>query len=231
MKKGCKVSALGFFVHKMVLELTTFYSVPSTSCPSPLFSYVEVKERGRTDEQYHRGRIQVRRNQFCKGIIWHAEKHTFLVKDRDKEDDEGVEHTVASYFQKKYKITFQYPHLPLIFIGKKNYLPIEFLFRASGKMRGANHDTQVQAVLGYYDHNAGYACIENISQLGDLACKTLEKEGESFENILEKFNFKRSPKPVELTAKLLAEPQLSFANTSARIQNGSWNLRDVKFKK
>jgi len=189
-------------------------------------------ERGRTEHQYHRGRIQVRRNQYMKGIIWRMDDHKFAVRNRDTpEDEEGVMHTVASYFQEKYKITLQYPHLPLIFIGKKNYLPVEFLFRASGKMRGANANEQVQAVLGYYDHNAGYACIENISNLANLACQSLQNEGQSFDNILEKFNFRRNPTPVQITAKLLAEPQLTFANQNARISNGSWNLRDVKFKK
>jgi len=209
------------------IKFNSYYEIPVDDERLQKF-----REKGRSDEQYHRGRIQVR-NQYSKGIIWHMEDHKFLVRDRDAaEDDEGVMHTVASYFQEKYKIKLQYPDLPLIFIGKKNYLPIEFLFRAAGKMRGANKEEQVQAVLGYYDHNAGYACIENISQLADLACKTLEKEGESFENILEKFNFKRSHQPVEITAKLLAEPQLSFAdNRSAQVRNGSWNLRDVKFKK
>jgi len=194
-----------------------------------------LKERGRTDEQINRGRVMVRRNQFCKGIVWRPDEHKFPVKKRGPDaspDDEGVMHTVASYFESQYKISFQYPNLPLILLGKKNYLPLEFLFQASKKMRGANATEQVQAVLGYYDENAGYACIENITRLGNLACRDLRKNGVSFESVLSQFNLKRSEEPQRITAKLLAEPQLTFGrNNSARINNGSWNLFNVQFQK
>jgi len=39
----------------------------------------KAMERGRTEHEYHRGRIQVRSNQYMKGIIWRMDDHKFAV--------------------------------------------------------------------------------------------------------------------------------------------------------
>ena len=69
-------------------------------------------------------------------------------------------HTVASYFLKAYNIRLRFPHLPMIYIGKKEWFPLEFVFQASNKTRGANSADHVNGVLKYHDENSGTDCLE-----------------------------------------------------------------------
>lgn len=197
------------------------------------------EELGRTDAEIDRRAIQVRKNCSMRTIIWRADDpdmHSFVVRKKGATSEEGKEeegetHTVASYYRTKYGIQLRYPHLPIVNIGKKNYFPLEFLYRAGGKTKGENSNERVQSVLGYYDANAGYNCIRNVSELSKLACDELQnKHGVSFNSVLANFHLKRSPEPEELRAKVLTEPRVSFKANDARLNNGSWNLRDAEFK-
>jgi len=201
--------------------------------------------KGRTVEEYNRGRTQIRRNQSVRhihgtnsGIIWRPAEYKFEMKVRGPPLAEGEEPpppreiTVAAYYKERYNMELRYPHLPLIHIGRNNMMPMEFLFRASGKMKGANATDQVQAVLGYYDEKAGFECVNNISQLARIACEKLEQNGVSFTSILERFNLRRNPEPQRIMAKVLTEPKLAFSqNQPARVNNGSWNLMNARFQK
>ena len=53
--------------------------------------------------------------------------------------------------------------------------------------------------------------------------------GLTLEHILRQFNLRVNATPIEVEARVLNEPKLSFGNQSASIRNGSWNLRNVKF--
>jgi len=44
------------------------------------------------------------------------------------------------------------------------------------------------------------------------------------------FNLRQSTEPVKLEAKILPEPRLFFANTTASLKNGYWDLREKKFR-
>ena len=56
----------------------------------------------------------------------------------------------------------------------------------------------------------------------NLACRDMMKNSVLFESVLSHFNLKRSEETKRITAKFLAEPQLTFGNNnSARINNGS----------
>merc|ERR1740121_1701078 len=41
--------------------------------------------------------------------------------------------------------------MPAVFIGKKEWFPIEFLSQAFGKAKDANSTEHVRSILGYYD--------------------------------------------------------------------------------
>ena len=202
---------------------------------------IEMKEKGFSDEQIQRKNIRVRRNKKikadekheCMKIIWGADDET-LYSFEEKNPKDGVppkNYTVFSYNKERYNIILKYPKMPIVFLGNREWFPIEFLYQAFGKTKGANSREHVAGVLGYYDENSGTRCVDNISNLSRIACQQLQRNGLSFEHILRQFNLRRSTDAVELEAKVLPEPQLAFGNTKASLRNGSWDLRDKIFKR
>jgi len=168
-------------------------------------------------------------------IIWAADDpslHEFEVKPRGSpKDTPGIKHTVYSYFRETYNIELQFPKMPIVNLGRDGWFPIEYLFQAKGKARGANSPAHVQGVLGYYDENSGTGCVDNIAKLSQLACENTTRHGMRFGDMLKQFNLRRGTDPVALTAKVLPEPQLSFSNENASLRNGSWDLRNKEFKR
>ena len=162
------------------------------------------------------------------GILWSAcddSVYFFEQKPRkgEPEDTPVIRHTIASYFEAAYGIRLKFPHMPIVFIGKKEWYPMEFIFQAQSKTSGANNGDQVRGVLGYYDEFAGLGCIENIQKLSKKA---------QIDDQLRRFNLVRDLEPVILEAKVLPEPKLTFARSEpASINNGSWDLRNKKFAK
>jgi hypothetical protein len=201
-----------------------------------------MKDKGKTDEDINRMSLTVRMNKTMKrlddatteGIMWGADDpsvHKFEVKDRDGENP--VTHTVASYFKERYNIVLRYPKMPLIFIGGKELFPIEFLFQRFGKLKGANLPEHVQAKLEYYNKKAGSQYVDNIDALSRQAFTRLGSLGLDADAMLRQYNLRRSNEPVQMEARLLDEPTLNFhEETRAELKNGSWAIKGgPNFKK
>jgi len=117
--------------------------------------------------------------------------------------------------------------LPLIFIGGKEWYPIEFLFQTFQKTKDANDKQHVQDLLKHFDGIAGNKYVEEISKLvGQLS---IEQERVNCGDIFRQFNLQRSLEPLQLSAKILGAPRLKFGKQDASVENGDWNLRNVKF--
>eukprot|EP00559_Dactyliosolen_fragilissimus_P005779 CAMPEP_0184858258 /NCGR_PEP_ID=MMETSP0580-20130426/3389_1 /TAXON_ID=1118495 /ORGANISM="Dactyliosolen fragilissimus" /LENGTH=1354 /DNA_ID=CAMNT_0027354333 /DNA_START=16 /DNA_END=4080 /DNA_ORIENTATION=+ len=225
-------------VEEAIKKLT--FHIKYKRTPDP--SFVErMKSKGKSEKEIDRMSVSVFRNKRMlrdqkfgnTGIIWAAddpELHSFELKPRGSaEDAPVVKHTVASYYREKYRLNLRYPKLPIVYVGKDGWFPVEFLLQAYDKMKGSNLPDQVKGVLGYYDEYSGTRSVDNIKRLSQIACSQSDRYGMSFEQVLKQFNLRRSSEPIELEARVLPEPRLSFENTSASLKNGSWDLRDKKF--
>lgn len=206
-----------------------------------------MKERGFADEDIDSKMVKLMKNKKMsierpsedkdqvpsKGIgmciIWHADDpnlYTFLY-GKPGQDKKPV--TVTEYFRDRYCIRLKYPCMPIIHLGKSGWIPVEFLYQAFSKMKDANSDSQKNAVLEYYDRNAGNENVINIQNLLKQASRVLERRGLNVSHILSQYNMRLSESPIEVMAKVLPEPSVDFANEKARLNNGSWNLMGKKF--
>ncbi len=209
-----------------------------------------MKEKGKKDEEIQRMSWRVRRNKMMRPdmsrdnqcIIWGADNAEWCsFETREKGADESAppkKHTVQSYFKEAYNITLQYPKMPLVFVGEREWFPMEFLFQSFGKMKAANSPEQVNAVLDYYNTNSGTKYVENISNLAMKCHQRIKQLGFTLEEMLAQYNVRKSTDPVELEAKILPEPKLRFAdenNSNIRINDGDWMVmqrgRGRKFPK
>ena len=163
-------------------------------------------------------------------IIWGADDPALysFTERRRKGDDETKplkEYTVVSYFKERYRINIKYPKMPIVFLGDKEWFPIEFLFQSFGKMKAANSTKQVNAVLDYYNKNAGTKYVANVTQLAKDSLGRLKQLGCGLDDILAQYNFRKSSDPVELEAKLLPEPKLRFGdNADVWIKDGDFDI-------
>lgn len=208
-----------------------------------------MKQKGKTDAEIRHLNVMTRKNRFMKterlvegrneeskglgkSIIWNASdpnEFSFSFTKRGEETSRMI--TVPEYFLEVYNIKLQYPHLPLVFIGKNEWYPIEFLYQGFAKMKGANSSSQVSAVLEYFDHHGGDKSVDNIERLLREASGSLQNSGLTMRHVLEQFNLRVSEKPIEVEAKVLPQPTITFGTQPSSIRNGSWNLRGVRFSK
>ena len=104
--------------------------------------------------------------------------------------------------------------MPAVFIGKKEWFPIEFLTQAFGKAKDANSTDHVRSILGYYDENAGTRCVDNVTRLMQRLCTNQNQLGV---DIFQQFSMSRVDQPVQLRAKVLALPRISFHGSHSSI--------------
>ncbi len=222
---------------KSLLGRLTFNVEYKTNVPEQIKKW---KDKGKSEREIDRMCTQIRKNKTMKidqekncSIIWDASDpnlHSFKFKTKKEPDAPERTVTVADYFNLRYNVRLNFPHMPMVFIGNREWFPIEFLFQAFSKKR-APPDSTKKAVLQYYnDVNAGTNCVTNIKELTDRAMRRLEKLGLNVEKVLSMYNLRMSNDPVKVEARVLDEPKISFANNmSKQINNGSWDLRNVKF--
>ena len=171
-------------------------------------------------------------------IIWGADDPALYSFPERKRIDDGVEprvYTVFTYFKERYNVTLRYPKMPLIFLGNKEWFPIEFLSQSFGKMRAANNTEQKNAVLEYYKQNAGSNYIANIKDMVDKVSDRLSSMGMNLDMILKQYNLRRKSEPVQLMARVLPLPTLNFAEREAFLKNGDWAVMNrgegIRFNK
>jgi len=94
---------------------------------------------------------------------------------------------------------------------------------ALGPIRGANTDAHKKEVLALNDTFGSTKRVDHTTSL--LKQMNLEETLHTLGLDVEK-------EPLEGTAKVLEAPEVSFRNqSSVRVQDGSWNLRDADFKR
>ena len=120
--------------------------------------------------------------------------------------------------------------MPLIFIGNKEWYPLEFCYQGFSKVKNANDTAKVTAVLDYNDKFSGTDSIDNINRLQDTL-KSTGSAGNKVQDFLDRFNIHISDEAVQTKARVLTEPTLSVRGGPMQINNGSWNLRNVQFSK
>jgi hypothetical protein len=204
-----------------------------------------MRDKGKSDAEIERSNIKVRRNKRVREdqnikmkIVWGADDENLYSFLERKREDDGVppkKYTVYSYNKERYGITLRYPKMPIVFLGNKEWFPIEFLFQSFGKMRAANSPEQVKAVLDYYNQHAGTGYVGNVSRMAQTACDRLQRMGLSIDQVLRQYNLRKSSEPIQLEARVLKEPTLSFAEYDANLKNGDWAVmrggRGARFKK
>jgi hypothetical protein len=169
----------------------------------------------------------------------------------------GVTHSVASYFLTRYNYALKYPKMPIVYtregmLGdggvlvyrscltydwlthircyytREGYYPVEFLTQAQERKRGVD---ALDHGLKFNDNFSGTARVEHVQRIKNLA-SSIEKNGINLNAIMKQFNLTVSDEPEKFEASILRAPKLKFAgNNDARIQNGSWNLRNVRFER
>ncbi len=179
--------------------------------------------------------VSVRRNKIIRAdqnrdnlkIIWGADNTDLYSFEERKRVDDGVPpkvYSVFSYFRERYGYTLRFPKMPIVFLGNKEWFPIEFLSQSFGKMKNANTPEQVDAVLDYYNRNSGAKFVNNIQDVFGAACKRLGDMGLTMDNVLKQYNLRRKDEPIELVARVLPEPTLRYERQDAFLKNGSWSV-------
>lgn len=137
--------------------------------------------------------------------------------------------TVAEYFRRKYPDhPIKYPDLPLLDIGsdkRPNYIPAEFCEIVKGQpFRGRLNDRQTSDMLRV-------AC-QNPQRNSELI------RGEGFLNLglstphdtMKSFGITIDQQMTVVPARVLPPPGISYAGgRPPRVNDGSWNILDVKF--
>ena len=122
--------------------------------------------------------------------------------------------------------------MPCVYIGNREWYPIEFLFQAQEK---ASHPDEKQKKdqnkikLKYYDEIAGFHRSVHIRKSYQKLAGLLQNDPN--QDLLRQFGIMRIDEPITLRAKVLPEPKLSFENQEAHLNDGKWNLENKKFKR
>lgn len=153
---------------------------------------------------------------------WDPHNHKFNCS-REGPDGEEIEetHTVATYYKASYDIEIKYQHLPLVKIkmgSRVDYFPVEFLFQAFGKVKGANS-------RAIQDENHS---TEKIEQVKAIFAKLQQRKVE-LPALMEQFGLKVEEEPRRSQATVLKAPIVQFANQRELPQNGSFNLKGKEF--
>ena len=173
-------------------------------------------------------------------IIWGADDPNLYSFEMTKSDNEDTgipsrKYTVYTYNKERYDLTLKFPKMPIVFLGNKEWFPLEFLYQTFGKMRAANSPEHVKAVLDYYNMHSGAKYMGNVSAVTE-ASNRIKRMGLNISDILKQYNLRKSSDPVKLEARVLQEPTLAFAEENAFLKNGDWSVmkrgnRRLKFKK
>jgi hypothetical protein len=185
--------------------------------------------RRRNTKQYRNKRIQPR-----DALKWAADdpcEYDFPVTPRGApEDDPPVRMTVARYFQDIIHLPVRYPKMPLVQVkdGKDDgWYPIEFLFQAFGKTRGADFNKKV---LKFNDNFASTKRMQHLEHVKMLAEEVKRESGQDLSMLLQQMKLTVSNKPMELTASVLEQPVIVFEGGNKKIPtDGSWNLAGARF--
>ncbi|KZS96684.1 argonaute-like protein [Sistotremastrum niveocremeum HHB9708] len=135
--------------------------------------------------------------------------------------------SVEDYFYKKYRIRLEYPtEIPLVDLGNKdrsNFVPAELCTILPGQVfRGKLSDDQTSNMITFacqFPNVNGETIINH--GLPNLGLQTSP--------VLQAFGVSISSQMTVVPGRILNAPAVKYANSVARVNNASWNLRDTKF--
>ena len=147
---------------------------------------------------------------------------------------EGEELTVASYFDRKFGIKLKYPNLPIIYVDSISkhgggWYPIEFVYQAFNKSKD-NSNEIVQNTLKYCDKIAGRDYIKEVQMKLDML-QLKKNERVIFSDRLMRWGVTINESPEVETARVLMPPKISFNNNNVPVNNGSFNMQNVRFSR
>mmetsp|Transcript_13918 Transcript_13918/g.25407 ORF Transcript_13918/g.25407 Transcript_13918/m.25407 type:complete len:806 (-) Transcript_13918:62-2479(-) len=142
---------------------------------------------------------------------------------------DGERVTVASYYWEKYGIGLEYPNLPLIYLGRPGWFPIEFAHQSFAKTREANAQEMIDKVLKYYDGIAGTRLSDDVINKQHALSTLIDRNGVCTSERLGWYNISIESKPIVLKARVLKEPTIKFQGNVRGCKNGSFNLMGVVF--
>jgi len=151
---------------------------------------------------------------------------------------EGEELTVASYFDRKFGIKLKYPNLPIIYVDSISkhgggWFPIEFVYQAFNKSKD-NSNEIIQNTLKYCDEIAGRKYINEVQMKLDRLLDMLQfKKNERviFSDRLMRWGVTIKESPEVETARVLMPPKISFNNKNVPVNDGSFNMKNVRFSR
>ena len=140
---------------------------------------------------------------------------------------EGEELTVASYFDRKFGINLKYPNLPIIYVDSISkhgggWFPIEFVYQAFNKSKD-NSNEIIQNTLKYCDKIAGMKYINEAQMKLDRL--------QFFSDRLMRWGVTINESPEVETARVLMPPKISFNGKTVPVNNGSFNMKNVRFSR
>ncbi|KAI0248543.1 Piwi-domain-containing protein [Lactifluus subvellereus] len=136
--------------------------------------------------------------------------------------------SVAEYYRRKYNIQLQYAdNLPLIDVGgpgKVSYIPaelcnIEIGEPHLGKLNPKETSDMLKAASRRPAENAGIIVENGLQRLGIAPSSS----------VLDAFRVHVSNQMVIVPGRELSPPSVTYGKGQTRVQNGSWNILDVKF--
>jgi len=142
-------------------------------------------------------------------------------------EKEGRDMSVAEYFDKIKKRRLTYPQLPCINVStqpdKKTWIPVELCTVQPGQRRTKLDGPQTAAIIKKAAQRPG----EKMEYLNGIASWVQENS----KALLSKWGLQMSDKMAEVDARILPPPYIMYGNPTCMNvgENGSWNLRDVKF--
>ncbi|KAI9435236.1 argonaute-like protein [Russula earlei] len=138
--------------------------------------------------------------------------------------------TVEEYFRRKYKITLQYPNLPLVDVGgnKAIYLPPEVCSILPGQpFRGKLPDEQTGEMIKVSakppNVNANAITVAGLRELGFA-------RGPNLSPVLDVFGVSIGCDMAVVPARILTPPRIRYGKGEQTVdEKASWNLRNVVF--
>ncbi|KIJ59485.1 hypothetical protein HYDPIDRAFT_118463 [Hydnomerulius pinastri MD-312] len=161
-----------------------------------------------------------------KKIMDTTSKNTFFPCDEFK----SPKMSVADYFKRKYKKTLKFPDLPVVDIAGPNakhpiYVPPEMCEILPGQpFRGKLNDKETSQMIRY-------ACNPPAVNARTIVNQGLPTLGLTVPNqTLQNFGLTVSSEMAKIPGRELPPPRLSYkAGKPPTVNNGSWNILDVKF--
>ncbi|KAI0313100.1 Piwi-domain-containing protein [Amylostereum chailletii] len=135
--------------------------------------------------------------------------------------------SVQDYYKRKYNITLRRPDLPVVDVGspgKATYLPAEICTIEPGEPHLGKLSPQETSDMLRLANRRPAINAHHIVQQG------LPKLGlDGSNSLLAEFGIKVSSQMTIVPARELQPPRVTYLKGTPRVNNGSWNILDVKF--